>query len=214
MLGILCGLETEAVIARRVKGAIVACAAARPGVARDLARGLVKQGATRLMSFGISGGLDVALPLGALVIGTKVVSEKGEWACDAAWGDALAKKLPHAVRGAEWGSETLVGKATEKQAIAKKYGCINVDMESQCMAEIAAETNLPIMVVRAVCDTANMDVPELVMHMIGEDGSLDYMKAVRHVLCHPSQIPDLIHVGLGTGKALKALRGTVAAVGQ
>ena len=202
MLGILCGLEAEAVIARRVKGAIVACAAARPGLARGLARDLVKQGATRLVSFGISGGLDAALPLGALVLATKVVSPNGAWDCDAAWGDGLAKKLPHAIRGAEWGSETLVGKAAEKQA----------DMESQCAAEIAAEFKLPLMVVRTVCDNANMDVPEIVMHMIGEDGSLDYMKAVRHVLCHPSQIPDLIHVGAGTGKALGALKGTVEAL--
>ena len=206
MLGILCGLESEAVIALQVKGAIVACAAARPEKARALARDLVAKGATRLMSFGIAGGLHNDMKLGSLVIGTKVVSPRGTWQCDAAWGDDLARKLPYAVRGAVWGSETLIAKATQKKELHDKNACVIVDMESQCAAEAAAELNVPLMVVRSVCDHADMDVPDIVMATIKDDGSVDYVKAITHVLRHPSHIPDLVHVGQGTGMALKALK--------
>ena len=72
MLGILCGLDSEAKIARAIKGATVACAAARPHKARDLARELVANGATRLMSFGIAGALGATGHLGDVVIGTRI----------------------------------------------------------------------------------------------------------------------------------------------
>ncbi|MDR3449090.1 MAG: hypothetical protein P4M15_04985 [Alphaproteobacteria bacterium] len=205
-LGILCGLEDEAKIARQIPGAIVACAAARPGKARELARGLITQGATRLMSFGIAGALDGSVLLGDLFIGTRIASAKGGWDCDAAWGDQLAAKLPHAKRGGVYGSEVIVDTVAGKAALHQGTGCAIVDMESQCMAEIAAEAKLPFTVVRAVCDDANMNVPDVVMASIDEDGSINIGYAVGHILRHPLQIPDLWHMLCGTGKALKALR--------
>ena len=57
-----------------------------------------------------------------------------------------------------------------------------------------------------------MDVPPIVMAAIAEDGRINYLKAIAHILRHPSQIPDLVHVGRGTGKALKILAGTVKAL--
>lgn len=212
MLGILCGLESEAVIARRVPGALVACSAARPEKARGLARDLVARGATRLLSFGIAGGLDQGLPLGTLILGEKVVTDSAVWVCDAAWQAQLQQKLPHARAGLVWGSEILVAKATDKQALHHRYGCAIVDMESQCAAEVAAEFQLPLMVMRTICDRADMDVPDIVMATIAEDGSIDYRKTLLHVVRYPAQIPDLIHVGLGSGKALSVLKKSTHAL--
>jgi adenosylhomocysteine nucleosidase len=212
MLGILCGLESEAVIARKVNGALVACAAARPGKARELARDLVAQGATRLMSFGIAGALESSVRLGNLFIGTSVVSTTGRWECDAAWGDALAARMPHAKRVSGYGSETLVATVADKQSLCRNSGCAVVDMESQCAAEVAAAAKIPLIFLRAVCDDATMNVPPVVMAAIAEDGSIDVKKGLCHLARNPRQFVELYNMLRGTNKALAALRAVRAAI--
>ncbi len=212
MLGILCGLESEAVIARRIGNAEIACAAARPQKARWLARELVKKGAKRLMSFGIAGGLEPGLPIGSMIIGTHVASIDATQACDAAWIDSLTQKLPEAHCGGVWGSEFLIPTAKDKRALYEKTRCLIVDMESQCVAQIASEAHIPFSVVRVGCDTSEMNVPPVVMAAISEDGSINVPKALWSILRYPRQIPALFHVGKGTGKALKILGNSVPAL--
>ena len=209
MLGILCGLESEAKIARKVPNALVACAAARPGKARELARGIIANGATCLMSFGIAGALHPSAKLGEVFVGTRVVSASSQWTCDDAWGTALAQNIKGSRLVAVYGSESLVATAGEKAALATSTGGIIVDMESQCAAEIAAEKGIPFTVVRAVCDDAHMNVPPIVMATIAEDGSIDILRAITHLARRPAQFGDLFYVLRGTSMALSALRETV-----
>jgi len=211
MLGILCGLAKEASVARRIGNAEVACAAARPQKARWLARELIKHGATRLLSFGVAGALEPGLPVGTLVLGTQVTSRDGLWTCDPKWLDELSQKLPMAHCGGIWGSEILIPTAAEKRALYEKSRCLIVDMESQCAAQIASEANIPFAVVRAVCDTSDMQVPPAVMAMIDENGGTNYKGVFLQILRRPQQIPDLIHVACGMQKAFKALEKALAA---
>jgi adenosylhomocysteine nucleosidase len=213
-LGILCGLESEAKIARKMPVAIVACAAARPGKARQLARGLVEQGATRLISFGIAGSLDSSVRLGDVVIGSRIASASGQWTCDESWARGLAAKLPKAMRGGIYGSEKLVTTIQEKAELNNGTGCSIVDMESQCMAEVAAENGLPMAVLRAVCDDSTMPVPPFVMAAIREDGSIDVVRALMHLARHPLQAGDLFDVMRGTGRALAALEGCMEVLSE
>lgn len=212
MLGILCGLESEAVIARPIPSSDVVVAGARPQKARWLARELVKKGATKLLSFGIAGGLEPGLPIGSMIIGTHVTSVDGNWNCDTAWVKDLTRKLPEAHCGGVYGSEFLVPTAKEKRALYEKSRCLIVDMESQCAAQIATEANIPLAVIRVVCDNSNMDVPCVVMQAINEDGSVNAIKALWSLLRYPSQIPSLVHVGKGTGKALKVLKTSIGSL--
>jgi len=206
MLGILCGLESEAALARRIDGAAVACAAARPQKARWLARELVKKGATRLLSFGIAGALEPGLPIGSLVIGTEVASTDGKWDCENAWANELSRKLPEAHCGGVWGSEVIVPTAREKDTLYRKSRCLIVDMESQAAAQVAKESGLPFGVLRAVCDTSVMEVPPIVMAAIAADGHIDYLRALMNIVRHPAQVPALFHMMRGTGRALKVLK--------
>jgi len=205
MLGILCGLSSEAKIADRVAGARVACSAAVPNKARALARGLVDGGATHLMSFGVAGALDPALPVGTLIVGTRVVTGQGNWGCDAAWGDQLAQRLPKAQRGAVWGSEVLVPTAAEKIGLHTSTGCAIVDMESQCAAEVAAEAKLPLAVVRVVCDEATHNVPAFTLYATNPDGSINLMRVITGIIKEPSLLPNLIGIGMSMAKALRVL---------
>lgn len=212
MLGILCGLESEAVLARRIHNAEIACAGARPQKARWLARELVKNGAKRIMSFGIAGGLEPGLPIGSMIIGTHVASHDGQWTCDAAWINAMTQKLPEAHCGGVWGSEFLVPTAKDKRTLYEKSRCLIVDMESQCAAQIAAEAELPLAVVRVVCDSSDMDVPPVVMAAVNEDGSINALKAIWSLMRSPRQISSLSYVMRGTNKAMKVLDASLGAL--
>jgi adenosylhomocysteine nucleosidase len=214
VLGILCGIEAEAKIARKIKGADVACAGARPQKARWLARELIQRGATKLLSLGIAGGLEPGLPVGAMIIGSQVISADSKWTCDPAWVSVLMRTFPEAHCGPIWGSETIVATAREKRAVYEKSRCLAVDMESQCAAQIAAEAGVPLGVVRVVCDSADVEVPSVVMAVIAEDGSIDARKALWHLARHPPQIPSLIVIMNGTGRAVKVLKNAARLLGE
>jgi hopanoid-associated phosphorylase len=212
MLGILCGFEAEAKIGRRVPEALVANAGARPQKARWLARELVKKGVTRLLSFGIAGGLAPDLPIGSLVIGTQVKARDGAWNCDNDWIAELTQKFPFAHCGLVWGSEVIIASAREKRGLYEKSRGLVVDMESQCAAQIASEAQIPFAVLRAVGDTSDMAVPPVVMIAIGEDGHIKVGRALWHILKKPQQIPALFHMARGSGKALGVLKAAAGAL--
>lgn len=213
MLGVLCGLESERKIASQIPDARVACAAARPYMARDYAKELVAKGAQRLMSFGIAGALDSSVFLGDIFIGSRVASTKGQWLCDESWGNELAHSLPQAKRGGVFGSEVLVATVEAKESLHQSTGCAIVDMESQCVAEVAGEEGIPFAVVRAVCDNVVMNVPPFVMAAIGSDGRVSGWRAFGHLALHPTQAADLMKVAQGTNQALRALKAAIKALG-
>ena len=147
MLGILCGLASEAALLRSLDGLggiVMACAGARPQQARWLARDLVKRGATRLLSFGIAGALEPGLPTGSLVIGTQIAAADQLTACQARWIDQLAQSLPTAHCGPVWGSETVIATLAAKRALYERSRCLTVDMESHCVAQVATEARLAL----------------------------------------------------------------------
>jgi hopanoid-associated phosphorylase len=210
MIGILCGLESEARIARKVQGAHIACAGARPAKARVLAKELAAKKVQGLISFGVAGALDSDLPPGSLVIGTQVMNDTHSWTCDEAWGKRLVAALPGARLGGVWGSEVLIPSAAEKMALHQQSGCLIVDMESQCLAAAAYAAGIPFTVVRAVCDHANRELPMLIMAFITPDGGVSLPKAITGLLRQPRHIPALLHFALDMEKAKKALRQAVA----
>ncbi|MER2520120.1 MAG: hypothetical protein ABTQ34_05460 [Bdellovibrionales bacterium] len=212
-LGILCGLESEAKIARRVHKALVACAGARPALARQLAAQMIRDGATRMVSFGIAGGLAPHMGIASIAVGHFICSEKGSFEGDSEWADAIASRLGNQARRCRvWGSETLVATTKEKRMLHQTMACDIVDMESQCMAEVASEAKIPFAVLRAICDASDHEVPTVVMASIADDGSVNILAALRNLALNPAQIPYLLQVSRGVKKALIALDGTRSAL--
>ncbi|MDD3288237.1 MAG: phosphorylase [Alphaproteobacteria bacterium] len=208
MLGIICGFKAEADIAQNVKGALVANAASRPELAKFLAENLIKRGATRLLSFGTAGGISPDLPVGSIVIGAAVVSDKGRWECDREWG----AEIPNSYSGAIWGSDVVIANAFDKAMIFGNSGCLAADMESHCIAEVAVANKIPFSVVRIVTDTFSMSLPPVAMVPFNEDGTVNGMGVAISLLKHPLQMPNVIRLGLNTGKAMKKLRAIAAAL--
>lgn len=209
MLGIICGLESEAKIARKIAFADVACAAAQPLKARALARELVVRGASCLISFGIAGSLSSQINIGDLIIGNNLISASMRWPCDPMWINHLTTLMPHTKTGDCYGSEKLIGSVAAKQTLHQSTGCVCVDMESQCAAEVAAEANIPLVIIRTICDDAAMNVPPLVMAAVKPDGTIDVWGAIGSFIRQPSQIGAVFDIMRGTQSALKSLGKTV-----
>src|SRR5258706_14987190 len=99
-LGAIVGLPIEAAILRfRGHGAFaapdwVAVARADAGRAEFLSNELIGRGADALLSFGIAGGTDPALPPGAIVVASEIVLTDGTRSpTDAAWRQAVLTQL-------------------------------------------------------------------------------------------------------------------------
>ncbi len=206
MLGILCGLESEAAIARRIKDARVAISAARPDQAKEAAFKLVQLGATRLLSFGLAGGLKPGLPAGTLIIASTICAVGETKHCDDYWNAKLRRKLPKAIVGPVWASGTIVKRSQDKKTLFEQSGCLAADMESCAVSKAALEARIPFVVVRAIADTAEMDLPPAALVPLRGDGRVEVGKVFKSILKSPAQSPSLIHLGRNTCKAMLSLK--------
>lgn len=206
MLGIVCGLKAEADIANTIEDALVVCSGARPNKARQLTQNLINKGAKTLISFGLAGGLDPALRSGDLILGSSVRTEKQFWMCDEPLLDKVKQNLPDAISGAIWGTEEILTKALDKRDLFQKTNCLAADMESHAMAEVATDANIPFIIIRAIADTDNMNLPLAALVPLHEEGSVDGLNVAKSLIKNPRQIPALLCLGLNTSKAMKTLK--------
>lgn len=95
--------------------------------------------------------------------------------------------------------ENVVWRAAEKQVLGKVSGAIAVDMESVAIARAAASRNVPFLLVRAVSDGADDDLPMDFNLWFTPRGRL---RGLAQVLMHPSIICSLLrmkrHAELGS----------------
>jgi adenosylhomocysteine nucleosidase len=213
MLGILTGLAKEAEIARRISP-LVACSASDPARAAALARDLISQGATALLSFGIAGGLAPELATGDLVIGTAVSTDVATYICDPSLAAQFATALPGAVRGEVWGGDVIVDTAAAKARLHRASGAVIVDLESAAVASAAAEAGLPFGVLRAVADPAAHGLPPAALVGLDSEGRPAIGPVLRALARSPGQLPALIRLGRQSSAAMAALLAAAGALGR
>lgn len=205
-LGIVCGLARERRCLVRAwtgpsPGLRVAMGAAAAAAARDLIAG----GATHLVSFGMAGGLDPALPPGALVVPDAV----GDGADDLPLvGVALRAALP--ARGGRLLSVAapLLDLASKGRAAA--LGFVAVDMETHAVARVAAAAGLACLAVRAIADPALRPLPRVARVAVGPDGRLRPAAMAWALLSRPDQWP-LVRAVAADARAAEASLGRAAA---
>jgi adenosylhomocysteine nucleosidase len=208
MLGILCGFEEEAKVARQLSP-LVAMSGAREHLAKTRAEELVKKGAKILLSFGVAGGLMPGITSDHIIIGERVVSREKTWNCDEAFVSLLASAVPHARKGSVFGSAQLVPGPEEKKNLFAFTGGLIVDMESQVIAETATAHGLPFSVLRGVSDEVEHTFPPAALVGINDDGSMNLKAIVKSLMKQPKQLHALLTLGKNTNRALKHLSFTV-----
>lgn len=192
------------------------CARSGVGAERALsaARWLIDEGVTALAVMGVSGGLDPALGSGDLVV-AETVFEYGGTASGDAWNtDAGRAGLLYATlaaeglpvrRGAVIAATRAVLTAEGKGPLHDRSGALAVDMESAAVARAASERGLPLVVLRAVCDTADQSVPRELLDCLDGGGCVLPSVLFRNLARRPSLARDLVRTGRAFSAALASL---------
>jgi len=204
-IGVVTGMLAEAKLLDGLGYRVVA-AGGNAASTRTKAAKLIKDGVTGLISFGIAGAIDPDYRPGELVIASGVVLPGGQQVdCDAVWQHRVLDKIPGARVGLVAGSSTAAATRSAKAALFAATGAHIVDMESHHVADLANAHQLPLLIIRAVADSAFDDIPEAALVGLNEEGRPAIGAVLRSLLAKPWQLPALIRVALRSRTALAAL---------
>jgi adenosylhomocysteine nucleosidase len=207
--GVVCGMVSEAACFRGLAWAPkVRVSGGRIDQTRALARALVAEGVTGLVSCGVAGGLDPDLMPGTLVLASEVVSHNGEvWPTDPGWRqqivEALAPRDGLRRQLRLLGSDVAVLDVHEKARCLATTGAHAIDMESHGVAEVARESGLPFVVLRWICDPATHALPGFVAAGLGPDGKPRITPILQGLFREPSALPSLLRLGRWNHHALR-----------
>ena len=98
MLVIVTGIHREAVLFPQQVGEVVVSGKDNSDLAPKI-ESAIAQGGTAVISAGICAGLSPNLRIGAVAIPTEVMWKGARWPTDARWSEAMAMRIPDAVRG-------------------------------------------------------------------------------------------------------------------
>ena len=194
--GCIVGMRREArLLGRLSRELMVGCAAADPARARLVARRLIDQGVAGLVSFGLAGGLDPALPPGTILLPPVVVLPDGRaLRSDPAWRQRAAERLPEARSLALAGSDRALVGAADKAALRDASGAAAVDMESHAVSDEAVAAGLPFLVIRAIADPAGRTLPAAALAGLSADGSARPWAVLVGLLRRPDQLIGVIRL--------------------
>jgi adenosylhomocysteine nucleosidase len=149
-----------------------------------------------VISWGVCGGLDPQLRPGDLVLGAEVVSASERIPTDEAVTSSLARRLIDG--GARVTLERVAGvsapvsSAPDKAELRRATGAAAVDMESLAAGRFALERQAPFVILRAVADPADRDLPPLVLSAVDSDGRIKAATVFGRLARSPGQLSGLI----------------------
>jgi adenosylhomocysteine nucleosidase len=123
---------------------------------------------------------------------------------------ALVAWLGGQTGAALFAAVAVVAQAVEKHALCQRTGAGAVDLESGAVAAVAQTRGLPFAVLRAVCDTANADLPPAALVALDATGAIGFGRVAGAVLRQPAQIPALLRLAAQANAARAALIRHVA----
>ena len=181
--------------------------------AKKAAELLIAHGAGKLISWGCAAGLTKDLKPGALILADRcIAADHSVYVTDQAWRqqaiDLFVGNSPVVNAIAE--SSCVVSSSRDKLSLGETTQAVALDMESSAVAKVAKSNGVPFLVVRAIADPVAMDLPSAVRVAMDEDGQIDLVRMMRHLLTHPLELPALIRLGLH----FKAAKSTLKKAGH
>jgi adenosylhomocysteine nucleosidase len=198
--GIVVGLMAEARVAERF-GYPVLAGGGTPEGAAEAANRLVAQGVNALVSFGFAGGLDPALRPGAVVIPNSVLYGGKVYAAEPALADRFGGLTGHRLMA---GTAVAANANTKRQLYATTQAHA-IDLESGSVACVAQHYGLPFVVVRAISDPADRDLPPAALLALDRQGGIDLIRVLVSLLRQPTQLPALLVLAADAARARRAL---------
>ena len=178
------------------------------------ARKLVDAGASRLVSFGLAGGLDPALNAGTVVLPSAILSRAGaEFITSPDWLAQLS--IAVAAQRCVAAGKLLTSSATidaiaDKAAAFRETGAVAVDMESLAIAEVAAAHRLPFVAVRVIVDTAADALPRAVA-AASRAGQLSIGRFIGGLALAPGELFAVIRLARRYRTAMLSLKAVARA---
>jgi len=191
-------------------GSLICVSGMGAAAAERAGRALIEAGALGLISWGVAGGLDPALPAGTLLLPTAVTAHAATAVpTHAAWREqlaaaALAARLPVS-RGLLLSSATVFVSVEQKAAAFAATGAVAVDMESFAVAQLAAAHRLPFISVRAIVDAAADPLPEA-LGVASEAGKLPMLRLLLSLALRPAGLGALARLAVRFRAARRTLR--------
>lgn len=218
-IGFITGLEKEAALLRENPAyakSDIACAGAKSENAYALASNLAEAGCEVLISFGVAGALDPRLKAGDVILPRSVINEAGRvFETDPDHHQKLMSHLSQRLNvsdGSSYGSDNIISEASEKQRLNRSSGAVAVDIESLGIAKAAQKLDCPFLIVRAILDTADQNLPATSLGAIDDDGNIKISRILNGLARNPAELPGLLRLAGNSHKAFASL-SRVAALG-
>ncbi len=191
--------------------AVEVCGVGAAGARRAALR-LVDLRVDALASWGMAAGLDPGLAAGSVVIPDRVTgSQANEYAPDSLWRRRVLDRLAEAVTivvaplaDAPVVLETCNAKAT----MFERTGAAAADMESAAVAQVAAEHELPLLVIRVVLDAAAVTLPGSLSRLIDDTGRVQVPQLMIRAVLDPRgwpRWPGLVRSFLAARHAMRTV---------
>lgn len=143
-----------------------------------------------VLSAGLSGALVPDLAIGDLVLGTEVLPADGGRGLTI---DVHAAPSPGSVwrTGKLCCATHIVRTVVEKQQLAAATGALAVDLETLAVARACAERNTRCLIVRAISDDLQTDLPVEALAVLGPKGTVRAGALLQSLINRPGCVKDL-----------------------
>jgi adenosylhomocysteine nucleosidase len=233
VVGVVCALAAEArhlgpptrrhgQLTSLPDGTLRAVSGMGAAAAAQSARALVAAGAGALVSWGMAGGLDPALPAGTIFLPSEVISLEGVVIATARdWRERLSAAvashrpatLAPITQGRLLTSRRAIGTLADKAALFRETRAAAVDMESLAVAEVAEAHQLPFIAMRVIVDSAADALPRAVTAAADSEGHLQMWRLMGALARAPAELAPLIRLAQRYRAASRSL-AAVARVGS
>jgi adenosylhomocysteine nucleosidase len=178
-------------------GSLLAVSGVGAAAAEAASLKLIEAGASALMSFGLAGGLDPALPAGSMVFPSEVISRDGTgFLTSMDWRDRLnaaVQGLGPVCAGKLLTSAQAIDTVAAKAAAFRHTGAVAVDMESMAVARVAAAHRVAFVAVRVIVDTAADALPRAVV-AASSSGQVRIWRLLGSIALAPAELGALIRL--------------------
>ncbi|HXN34049.1 MAG TPA: hypothetical protein VN894_19415 [Polyangiaceae bacterium] len=184
---------------------------ARVGIAELLAASRP----SALVVIGVAGGLSSGLPTAALVVARRVTDEAGRSFAADAGQVAAAARATGGRTAVVVSAARIADSASEKRRLSHQAGAGEdaavVDLESATYVAAAAASGIPWLVLRAVSDTADEALPDLLNRSRDAGGAVLRGQVVLRLLRQPRALPFLLALRWRVGQCAEVLARAVQA---
>jgi adenosylhomocysteine nucleosidase len=196
----------ERAIGRALSRAGISCPVRSIGIAARFLPASIDAGVDLIILAGLAGGLDPSLAVGDVVIQLPMgLGLPGDW------------NLAGARIGKIVGAPSAVCTASAKAALYRSTGAAAVDMETHVVAAYAQRVGKPLLVIRAISDSAGENIDPGVVALVDPTGHVRPGAVAGHLLRKPAGVVSLVRlaraVRIAEGRLGVAVAEVLSALG-